>query len=258
MDEVAEPAYQLLAPEQFNEEHNAYLDQFERAARLIADQTGLMVGAKNIFMQHMMSTSDCARRIEDMKGDTVDEDRRLLRIRDVTRRLTVLSIYSLEDETYALTIEKRLLVHAPSRSILGTVYHAIRMANSGLVSLLPNFLLEFDTHPVSIGQSGATAGASEGKAAVQLSEREVEVCFLIVLNWNCRQIADFLNRFHPARSARTVDAVYKYRNRICDKFGVEEYSNAALKSVLLKRGLHRTMPRFFLQHLCGSSVIAEA
>lgn len=106
---------------------------------------------------------------------------------------------------------------------------------------LPVYLLEIGAN------ISAQTNADDSQLLAGLSDYEREVGFLIVLNWSGKLIAQYLNQARPRRPPRSTDAVYKCRNRICDKLGLTEYSNATLKDRLVSLGLHQKVPASFFR-----------
>ena len=88
---------------------------------------------------------------------------------------------------------------------------------------MPNYILEFG--------SGCSIEQVQGKFKLQdveLTEYEQEVSFLLLLNWDFKQIADFMNKYRPKPKTRVADSIIKSKNYICEK--LERRRNAVPSS----------------------------
>jgi len=265
--------YRLVPPDEYLPEHRYFLDDIKESICVISAQTNLILGAKDIYSRHIIATDVCAGMVRPGKGAKatgcrgsdsswegctefaamgVQEEQSLLYQPDINKKISVLNIHEIGNGLNALVFEKQLLRHHPSKSILGTIYNAREIEMSNFFSFIPNYILEFGLN-CSIEN---VDGASE-ICEIKLSEYEHEVCYLLTMNWSCKQIAEFLNKYRPKPLPRGVDTIYKCRNRICDKFGLSDYNTANLREHLVGAGMHRKMPRSFFRHISGSKSLSE-
>jgi len=250
------PEYHLISPEAYTPEHHGFLDAVKESIGVLSAQTSLILGAKDIHSCHIISTDVHARLInERSEGRYCShevEDQALLGQPDINKKISVLSIPPYCRGSNALVFEIQLLKHHPSRSILGTIYNAREIEMSNFFSFIPNYVLEFGTNCRIENSHGAAAIAN-----IRLSEYEHEVCYLLTMNWSCKQIAEFLNAYRPKTVPRGVDTIYKCRNRICDKLGRVDYSTAGLRDHLISLGMHKKMPQSFFKHILGAKSVEQ-
>ena len=274
MSNSVQSEYQLIVPEQFNVEQQNFIEKVKETIRVISSQTDIILGAKDIHSRHFISTDAYARSGELPGGEELPdrpaaddlpsehavrfahcyagEELELLQQRDLNKKISVLNIHQNVDGMHALVIDKQLLKHHPSESILGTIYSAREIELARFFSFIPNYVLEFGVN-CTIQSCRETYIADN----VRLSEYEQEVCYLLTLNWSCRQIADFLNKHRPKPNPRGVDTIYKCRNRICDKLGLSDYSPVNLRALLVGMGMHKKMPQSFFNQISGSGLTGK-
>lgn len=271
MENLDRPGYRLVSPEMFTREQKQFVDKFKELICSISSQTDLIFGAKDIHSKHFMSTDSYAKLVKlnsghevtdrfdrDMPCDGtaefahcyVQEDQALLRQPDIDKKISVLNIHEYGIGIRALVFDKQIMKHQPSRSILGTIYRAREIEIANFFALLPNYAREF-----GIGCSVENCSGELNIDNVRLSDYEHEVCFLLIMNWDCRQIADFLNKHRPGVTARSADTIYKCKNRICNKLGIANCSSANLREMLVSIGAHRKMPKLFFSQILGSKLI---
>jgi len=255
----------VVSPESFNVEQRRFIDSVKDSVGMISLQTDLVFGIKDIHSRHIAATdaygrlvglargADVAGRLDrDMPCEGtaqfadcyVREDQELLRQPGTTQTKLVLNIHEYSHGVDALLFEKYLLKHPATKSTLGTIYTARKFEVSRFISFLPDYLAEF-------GICCSVAGAGQTLAAgdIKLTAYEHEICFLLAMNWDPTQIAEFMNKHRPISKPRNRDAIYKCRNRICDKFRCRPNN---LREILISLGVHRKMPASFFCHLIGS------
>ncbi|MCD6027140.1 MAG: hypothetical protein K0R08_1659 [Solimicrobium sp.] len=263
--------YELVSPEVFTSEQKQFVENFKDSISLISSQTDIILGAKDIHSRHFLSTDSYAHLVELPKGGDVtgrfdrdmpcdgtvqfaqcyvDEDYALLTQGDIDKKISVLNIHIYSQGIKALVFDKHILKHQPSYAILGTIYSAREIEISNFFTLIPNYVLEFGTECSIESIQGALDIDN-----IKFTEYEHEVCFLLMMNWECKDIAEFMNRYRPKVQKRTVDTIYKCRNRICEKLGIYSYNFPQLKDKLVHLGIHRKMPESFFKRLLGSKLI---
>jgi hypothetical protein len=257
--------YTLVSPENFTVEQNKFVESFKESVNLISSQTDLVFGAKDINSRHLISTDTYANLVALPRGvdvvgrldrdmpcegtaqfadHYVQEDMELLSQGDLDRKKSILNVHEYGGGTDALVFDKYVMKHHPSQSILGIIYAAHKIEISNFLTLIPNYILEFG---VGCSIENITGTLSVGSA--KLTEYEHEVCFLMTMNWDFKQISCFMNKYRPTSSMRGPDTIYKCRNRICNKL---DCNPSHLREVLVGIGIHRKMPSSFFNRLIGS------
>jgi len=260
--------YNLVAPENFTADQNQFVRSFEESVKLISSQTNMILGGKDINSRHVISTDAYAKAVGLSRGTEVSgrldcempcegtaqfadsyvlEDQELLSYGDPGRKKSILNIHEYSNGTKALIFEKYVLKDHSSRAILGTIYGAYEVAASSFFSLIPNYALEFGIGCSIENVNGDLIGGIE-----KLTEYEYEVCFLLAMNWNFKQISGFMNKHRPSANPRVADTICKCRNRICEKLGLDDLRKPNLRDKLIALGVHRKMPSSFFYRLIGS------
>jgi hypothetical protein len=258
-------SYRLVLPENFTAEQNAFVESFKESVNLISVQTDLVFGAKDINSRHFLSTDAYANLVALPRGvDVTDrfdcdmpcegtaqfadhyvqEDMELLSNGDINKKKSILNVHEYGVGTNALVFDKYLMKHHPSQSILGIIYAAHKIEISNFFTVMPNYVLEF-----GIGCSIESVTGTLDAGSVKLTEYEHEICFLMTMNWDSKQISCFMNKYRPTSSVRGPDTIYKCRNRICDKLNCNP---SELRELLVGIGIHRKMPSSFFNRLIGS------
>lgn len=259
--------YELVPPEDFTDAHRSFIDAFRRSIDVLSSQTDVIVGAKDIHSRHVIATDAYARLVGLVKGADVTgrldcempcegtarfadchirEDRELLCHRDADSTKSILKVYEYSDGLKALVFDKFVMKHHASRSILGIIYHAHEVDVAHLFALLPNYSLEFGSDTLERAHLDEIVGCAN------LTEYEYEVGFLIAMNWSVGQISRFMNRYRPTANPRVADTIYKCKDRICEKLGIDDCRVPVLREKLLQFGIHRKMPRSFFKRILGS------
>ena len=242
MSEPIKPTYHLLSPAEFNEEQGLFIDKIIETIAVISSQTDLILGAKDVNFSHFILTPAYAKLLENAgSGAEFDHaDHQLLLQGDINKKVSLLNISQTSDGTRVLLFDKQLLKHMPTQAVLGIFFSARAIESDQLFTLIPNFILEFGSG-ISIEKYQGTPDLHH----LRFSEYEHEVCYLMAMNWTCRQIVDFFNQYRPKAVPRGVDSIYKCRSRICEKLGMADCSPEDLRTRLIGMGLHRQMPQSF-------------
>jgi len=265
-------SYRLVAQENFTVEQTVFMEKLKESISLISAQSNIILGAKDIYSRHFISTDAYANLVGLPRGGDVEnrldrdmpcegtarfaesyvkEDRRLLQSSDMNNKIITLNVHEYDDGTKALVFRKSMIKHLPSRSILGLMYDAHEIDIKNFFSLIPNYAMEF-----GVGCSIENAGNDLSIEGVKLTEYEHEICFLLIMNWDFKQIASFMDKYRPRPIARTADTIYKCRNRICEKLNMSNFSASNFRDTLIAAGLHRKLPGLFFNRLIGSSSLA--
>ncbi|MBP4046218.1 hypothetical protein [Chromobacterium violaceum] len=260
--------YAMLAPDCFTDEHKSFLAGFRQSMEMLSSSSNMMLGAKDIRSRHLAATDAYARIVALERGGDVagrldsempcegtaqfadsyvSEDLSLMQGGEPGRKLATLNIHEYADGLKARVFNKHLLVHHPSRSILGTIYSGQDVEIGNFLNIIPNYVLEFGA-----GCSLEQGSAYSSLEGVTLTEYEQEVCFLLLLNWEFKQIAAFMDKYRPRNAPRTTDSVIKCKNYLCEKFGIEQARLQPLKEFLVHHGMHRKIPRSLFNRLIGS------
>ena len=218
--------YKLVKPSDFTKDHLEYIDDFKKMIRMLSDTTDTLMGAKDINSRHIISTSSHAKIVGLNKcGDVTDRlddempcdgtaqyakqfvqvDKSLLATRDIKKGIVILNIHNYGDGTRARVFKKFLLKHDNSKSILGTIYSGHNIDLVDVLNIMPSYITQF-------GQTGNIESINENSKIVNditLTEYEQEICFLLLLNWNFKQIANFMNYYRPVLQPRTFDTIIK-------------------------------------------------
>lgn len=260
-----------MSPQNFSSEQKKFVQSVKDSVNLISSQIDLVFGIKDIHSRHIISTDAYARLVGLLRGtdvtDRLDrdipcegtarfadcyvrEDEELLRHADPSRKKAVLNVHEYSHGVDALIFEKYPLTHRASDSIVGIIYTANRIRISEFLFLKPDYVDEFGSE-CSIEVVRGSLNVEDFK----LTHYEHEVSFLLAMNWDCAQIAHFMNRHHPASRPRTQDAIYKCRNRICTKLDCRP---PHLREMLVEMGIHQKMPASFFRRLIGSRSLQQS
>lgn len=263
-----------VAQADFTPEQSALFDSFRESVRLISEQSSdVILGVKDIHSRHFIGTDAAARILALKQGielsgrldcempcegtalyadNFVAEDRAMLAGNDIDKTIKILRIYHYSDGLNARVFTKHLLKHRPSHAALGVIYHARDICINDFLNIIPNYIMEFGVD-CCIEQQMASAGGRMGN----LTDYEQEICFLLLLNWDFGQIADFMNKYRPRpdKSPRVADSIIKSKNRICEKLGLPTVRLPELRDALIADGMQKRMPKTFFQRLIGSRVI---
>ena len=264
-------SYKLVTPENFSEEHVAFIGRFKSLVLDILSDYNVIFGAKDINSRHIIATHSYAK-IVGLKDGTqvtgmldkempcygtavhsdkyIEEDKLILTGLDIDKSISILKVLDYADGLKVRLFKKYALCHKESLSILGVVYSGTDIELKEIIHILPSYILSSNK-------------ASELKVAHKcttniidyLTEYEKELCFLFLLNWEFTQIAEFMNKIRPRYTNRTSSTIVKKKNYICAKLRIGSERLPNLQKYLLAIGFHRTMPLKFYSHLMGSYII---
>lgn len=263
--------YKFVSPQNFTEDHIRYIDDFKTSVKLLSLNSDIIFGAKDINSRHLISTDTYAQIVglsngEDVSGRRdhdmpchgtaqyadcyVKEDSLLLNTFDPDQSISVLNIHNYSDGMNARVFKKRILCHKPSRSILGTVYSGYNIELKDVLNIIPSYIIRFGATSTIESTSKINIASS-----VHLTEYEEELCFLFLLNWEFKQIAEFMNKFRPEHLDRTADTVIKKKNYLCQKFNLNTTRLLDLQSFLVAMNFHNKMPKSFYRKIVGSTIL---
>ena len=167
-----------------------------------------------------------------------------------TKKSTVLNIHKYSDGLKARIFKKYTLNHVPSQSILGIVYVGHNLELENVLKIIPNYLIRFGiTGSKEFNDGDITVNK------IKLTDYEQEICFLFLLNWEFKQIADFMNSFRPLTLPRTADTIIKKKNYLCAKFNLDSSRLKDLQDFLVSVGFHNKMPVSFYDRIIGSQLL---
>ena len=265
-------SYILVAPENFTPEHKQIIEKIKEAARSVSPQRKLILAAKDINSRFVISNDAGAifmgmKKGEDITGmldsdipcegiasyadNFVQEDQQIVKSGDENKELTILEIYEYCTGIMSFLTRKSTIKHDHSHSILGVTFEAMEIKLTDFITFIPNYFTEF-------GQRGSI---NKGDRILQLedvglTEYEHEICFLLTLNWNYRQIANFMNKYRPLPEGdRVADTLYKCINRIRDKLDITDCNDTSFREMLIHVGVHQKMPPSFFNRLIGSHIL---
>lgn len=266
--------YKLVLPTAFTKDQTDYIEKFKSMIRVLSETTDALMGAKDIESRHIISTTSHAKIVGlDKCGDVngrldaempcegtaqyaeqfVQVDKSLLASQDVKKGVVILNIHNYGDGTKARIFKKHLLKHDESKSILGTIYSGQDIELSDVINVMPSYITRFG----STGSIDAISNDSKICGEITLTEYEQEICFLLLLNWNFRQIADFMNYFHKSEKERTIDTIIKKKNYICQKLGLNSLLLSDLQDFLVSIGFQNKIPLTFLRFIVGNKVLKD-
>ena len=260
----------IVSPDQFTPEHLSYINDLKRSIGIISNQLDIILGAKDINSRHIISTNTYACIVgltsgEAVSGrldkempcdgttqyadDFVKEDLALINLLNPEGSISVLNVHHYSDGLKARLFKKRILYHNDSNSILGTTYSGFDIELKNVLNILPSYIIKFGvTGSLSIG----TYKVSDN---VDLTDYEQEICFLLLLNWDFKQIASFMNETRSEYGTRMADTIIKKKNYICEKLSLPTTNVSCLQEYLVSIGFHNIMPVSFYNRIVGSTVL---
>lgn len=266
--------YILVKPEDFTKEHLEFIENFKKMIRMLSNTTDTLMGAKDVNSRHIISTAAHAKIVGLRKcGDVMDRldsempcegtsqyaeqfvkvDKSLLDSHDVKKGTVILNVHNYGDGTRARIFKKFLLKHDDSKSILGTIYSGHDVELSDVLNIMPNYITQF-------GKTGNTESIDKNSKIlgnVTLTEYEQEICFLFLLNWNFKQIANFMNYYRPIPQQRTIDTIIKRKNYICNKLCIGSTLLSDLQEFLVAINFQNKIPISFLSFITGARTLKE-
>jgi len=263
--------YTVVKPEDYTKEHLAYIDQFKDSTDFLATQMKLMFSLKNTDFRGIIGSDESAkvfglksgqdfadRHIVDYPCEGIakcaeqitQQEQELINSCDVNKKLEVLCVFEYCDGLKSVIANKHLFHHKPSASILGIIGDAKNVKLGEFINIIPTYILRF-------GAVGSMEPMEKNIKIqdVMLSEYEQEICFLFLLGWGFKQIADFMDVFRPDVILRTVDTVNREKNYICQKLGLTGTNLKNLCEYLFSLGFHTKIPESFYQRIIGAKVI---
>ncbi len=264
--------YNLISPENFTPEHKQLVENFKEMTRSVSTPSKLILAAKDVHSKFFITNDAGAHHVGLKRGEEitdmfdsdlpcegvaqfaenfVQEDQQILGSEDTDKNLSILDIYEYHDGLMSFLVSKSVLKHDASQSILGVTLEAMEVRLTDFIGLMPNYFTEF----------GQSASINKGDRVLQLedvrlTEYEHEVCFLLTLNWNYKQIANFMNKYRPLPGGdRVADTIYKCVNRIRDKLNITDCNDIRFREMLIHFGVHQKMPPSFFNRLIGSHVL---
>lgn len=143
-----------------------------------------------------------------------------------------------------------MLVHKETNAILGTLYSGHNVEVKNFLNIIPNYVIQF-------GSLGSLESSNKINNNLGLNHYEQEICFLLLLNWDFKQIAAFMNEFRPEVTTRTADTIIKKRNYICRKLLIDSHRTSDLCEYLVSIGFHNKIPESFYNRIIGSKFLGE-
>lgn len=266
--------YTLIKPENLTKEHIEYIENFKNMIQMLSNTTDTLMGAKDINSRHITSTTAHAKIVGLSKcGDVTDRfdhempcdgtsqyaeqfvqvDKSLLATQDVNKGMVILNIHNYGDGTKARIFKKFLLKHDGSKAILGTIYTGQDIDLSDVLNIMPNYITQF-------GKTASIESVNKNSRILEdvtLTIYELEICFLFLLNWNFKQVANFMNYYRPIQQHRTIDTIIKKKNYICNKLKLDSTLLTDLQEFLVSINFHNKVPLSFLGFIVGATTLKE-
>jgi hypothetical protein len=260
-------SYKLILPENFTKDHIDYIKGFRRSVIALSGKSNTMFGAKDINSRHIISTDSVARIVGLKNGnemqDRLDsqlpcpgvaenadyyqkEDLSLINTLNINKMISTLNIHHYDDGLKARIFRKYILHHHSSEFILGTIYSGHNVVLKDTLKIIPSYIARYD-----ITSSIQSIDKDILINGVKLTNYEQEICFLIMLNWGLKQIADFMNRYQPRIKERTLNAIVRKKNNLCHKFNLSSNKITDLQDFLVSIGFHNKIPAFFFDRMIG-------
>lgn len=257
--------YKMVAPEKFTTEHIEFIEEFKKSIITISNYTDVILGAKDIYSRHIISTIAYANIVgfkngydvtgfldKDMPCDGtsqyadsyVQEDNDLMNSLDINKSVSILNVHNYSNGIKAKVFKKKILYHEASSSILGTIYSGSDIELQNILNIMPSYIMRF-------GITGSIESIDSNRVIndVVLTDYEQELCFLFILNWEFKQIANFMDQLRPMITPRTADTIIKKKNYICNKFNIMSNRIKDLQDFLVSIGFHNKMPESFYKRL---------
>lgn len=262
--------YKIIPPREFSFEHIQYINNLSRAIKLVSDNSNDIIGFKDVNSVHVSCSSQYAKIVgltnaQDISGRSdfdmpcsgttqyasqyIEEDRALIYNKKINVITSVLNIHHYSDGLKARIFKKRLLFHEATHAILGTMYSGNDVEIKNFLNIIPSYIIQFG----ALGSMESSSGINE----IGLNNYEQEICFLLILNWDFKQIATFMNEFRPELTTRTADTIIKKRNYICHKLSIDSNMTSDLCEYLVSIGFHNKIPVSFYSRIIGSKVLGE-
>lgn len=245
----------------------SFLKEISQGIEFISKTNNIIMGIKDVNSRHIIATDKYAKTIGLTNGYDVNgmmdsdlpckgiadyaetfiaQDIELLNNSNLNTTLTALNIHDYSDGVKSRIIKKNLLLHHESKSILGILYQGYDIELSDILNILPACFIRTKHEPNIV--------AHNYDNEINLTDYEQEICFLLLQNWDMKNIADFMNQTRPLKTVRTADTIVKKKNYICYKLGLNSMLVESLKFYLVKNKLHKKikMPTSFYSRIIGS------
>jgi hypothetical protein len=264
--------YKIVKPAEYLPEHSNFIENFKYSIQLLSTQTNNIIGLKDVDSKHIISTNAYAKIVALKNGievadrtdfdmpcpgtvqyahQYVQEDQALINSKNIGIGISVLNVHNYSDGLKARVFKKHILHHVPTLSILGTIYSGYDVELKDFVNIIPNYIVQF-------GLTGSLEVINNLNAGnLPLNDYEQEICFLLLLNWEPRQIAELMNTLRPRNSSRTADTIIKKKNYICQKLHIPFNRTSDLCNFLVSKGFHTKIPQSFYSRIVGSRVLTS-
>lgn len=255
----------VLIPEDFTASDKQHMTNLETSIHLLSSCSDIVMAIKDVYSTYIASSDEYAKLIglskkEDVKGKTdfnmpcigtrdfahkfVQEDKDLIRTKSQSS-LTTLNIHHYAEGLKALVFNKKLIINYETNSILGVFLSAYYVDLESFLRLIPNFHL-------TTKNASKKSFKSEKIQTIKLNEYEQELCYLLLMNWELKQIATFMNEVRPIKTIRTADTIRKKRNYICKKLNLAKENYDGLINYLIEIDFQKQIPQAFLLRTMGS------
>jgi hypothetical protein len=216
--------YKIVKSNEFTLEHLNYIDHFRKSISLVSGQIDIILGAKDVDSRHIIATDSYAQIVGLKSGNEVSdrfdrdmpcdgtaqyaesyvkEDLFLINSLSPEKSISILNVHNYSDGLKAIVFKKRILCHNNSNSILGTVYSGVNVELKNILSIIPSYIIKF-------GAAGSLSiGNQPFSKNIDLTDYEHEICFLLLLNWELKQIANFMNEIRPCKNKRSSNTIIK-------------------------------------------------
>ncbi len=264
-------SYCLISPENFTPEHKQVVAKFKEITCSVPHQRKLALAAKDIHSRFLIANDNGAHLVGLKKGEDIigmfdkdlpcrsvakfaenfiKTDQQVLHSDDVNTELSILNVYEYGNGVTSVLVNKGIMKHDESQAILGVTICAQAVRLTDFIGFMSNYLTEFGEN-ISISKSNRILKLKEA----DLTEYEHEVCFLLTLNWDYEQIADFMHKYRPVSGRSAADTIDQCMHKIREKLGIVSCDDTGLREMLIYVGVHRKMPPSFFNRLIGSHVL---
>lgn len=262
--------YKLVAPENYTAAQKMFVDDFKESIVSISKKDNIIMGAKDIYSQHLISTDAYAKIVglnqglevmgrfdRDMPCEGtaqfaetyVQEDRALMMSKDFYKTSSILNVHEYSDGLAARVFCKQLMRHDYSHSILGTIYYSHEVNLPKLMTILHDYILLFGMG-CSIEEIDKPFEINNGV----LTEFEQEVCFFLLLKWDFKKIVHYISAEDHTDPLKIDESIIVH---LCEKLGLSSNSISDLRETLMYAGVHKKMtPRIF-KRLIGSWTLGQ-
>jgi hypothetical protein len=257
-------SYKLVLPKNFTPEQKHHIEFVSNSFETLFSTAETVFGIKCIESSYILASAyttnvfglshkedvvgrfdrDLPCSVAEFAQDFINEEKELIEHQDKNKKKSMLNIHEYATGLESFISQKRLIIHEPSQSILGTVAIANKIDLADFFNLIPNYVSEFGIQ----GNLENVCGTLK-IGNISLTEYEHEVGFLMTVGWSAKQISHFMNKYRPTAIQRTADTIYKCRDRVCMKLNCEPKH---FEDRLIGIGLNKKIPSSFLQRLIGN------